>query len=218
MTEWDNYWAEKSKIHNKAYDYAAYIYKKYILKQYFKKYINKNFKKGSVLLHAGCGSGQADDIISNDYTIIGIDNSHVALTLYKINNTYSDIIYGDITNTGLQNESIDGIYNLGVMEHFTDEGIQQILIEFRRILKPDGKIILFVPPEYGSTVIFFKIVHFILNDIFNKNIYFQPAEINRIRSLQYTKKLISGTGLKITDFNFEYNDLFTHVAIIIEKN
>lgn len=218
MTEWDDYWAEKSKIHNKAYDHAAYIYKKYILKPYIKKYIYKNFKEGSVLLHAGCGSGQTDGIVSDKFNIIGMDNSQIALTLYQNNNSYSDIICGDITKIGLRDESLDGIYNLGVMEHFTKDGIREVLLEFKRVLKPNGKIMLFVPPEYGSTVIFFKIVHYILNNIFKKNIYFQPAEINRIKSLKDTQDLISGTGLKITEFNFEPNDLFTHVAIILEKD
>lgn len=217
MTEWDEYWAKKAKIHNKIYDYSANRYREYIIKPYLKKYIHSNFKKGSILLHAGCGSGQVENSISEDYFIIGLDSSKNALDIYKKYNNYSNLIYGDILSTGLKNESVDGIYNLGVMEHFTNDGIHDTLIEFNRILKPNGKIILFVPPEYGSTVIFFKIMHYILNNILHKNIYFQPPEINRIKSRLDTENLIKNTGLKITSFNFELSDLYTHIAIILEK-
>ena len=172
MTEWDNYWAQKAKFHNKAYDTVATYYRKYILKPYLKKYLNKHFQKGSILLHAGCGSGQIDEDLVNEYIIIGIDSSHNALELYKQYNP--NCVKGDITCTKFQNKRFDGIYNLGVMEHFTQDGFRETLREFKRILKPDGKILLFVPPEYGSTVIFFKIIHYILNNILHKNIYFQP--------------------------------------------
>jgi len=217
MTEWDDYWAKKSKIHNKLYDQIATQYRKYIIKPYLKKYIYSNFKTKSILLHAGCGSGQIEDDITNNFVIVGMDISRHALNIYKNNHINSNLIYGDILSTGIKNESVDGIYNLGVMEHFTEDGIHTILLEFNRILKPNGKVILFVPPEYGSTVIFFKLIHYILNDILNKNIYFQPPEINRIQSREDTEKLIENTGFKIIEFNFEPDDLYTHVAIVLEK-
>jgi 2-polyprenyl-3-methyl-5-hydroxy-6-metoxy-1,4-benzoquinol methylase len=217
MIEWDNYWAEKSKIHNKLYDKIAVQYRKYIIKPYLKKYIYQYFKPGSILLHAGCGSGQMEDSITNDFIIIGLDISQNALNIYKSNHLNSNLIYGTILSTGIQSNTVDGIYNLGVMEHSTTEEIHTIMLEFNRILKPDGRIILFVPPEYGSTVIFFKVIHYILNNIFNKNIHFQPAEINRIKSRKHAEFLIKDTGLYITKFNFEFSDMFTHIAIVLKK-
>lgn len=217
MTEWDDYWKNKSNLHDHLYDNIAIQYREYIIKPYFKKYIYKYFDKGSTLLHAGCGSGQIENCITNNFNVIGMDFSQNALNIYKKYNINSDVIYGNILSVGLKNESVDGIYNLGVMEHFTTSDIRTILIEFNRVLKPNGTIILFVPPEYGSTVIFFKIIHYILNDIFKQNIHFQPAEINRIRSQQHVENLINGTGLKLINFTFEPHDLFTHVAIVLKK-
>lgn len=217
MTEWDDYWNKKHELHNKVYDKIAVQYRKYIIKPYLKKYITIHFKKDSVLLHAGCGGGQVEDDINNTYTIIGMDMSQSALKLYKLNHNNPNLICCDIGKTGLKTESIDGIYNLGVMEHSTKEEIHTILLEFNRILKPDGTAILFVPPEYGSTVIFFKIVHYILNDILKKNIYFQPPEINRVQSRKWTEDIIKNTGFWLSEFNFESDDLYTHVAIVLKK-
>lgn len=217
MNEWDNYWGQKYELHNQLYDQVAIKYRKYIIKPYLKKYIHNHFKEGSILLHAGCGGGQVEDDITNKFTIIGMDTSHNALKLYKLNHNNPNLLHCDIGKTGLKNESIDGIYNLGVMEHSTKEEIHDILLEFNRILKPDGTVILFVPPEYGSTVIFFKLTHYILNNILKKNIYFQPPEINRVQSREWAEDIIKDTGFWLSEFNFESDDLYTHVAIVLRK-
>jgi len=217
MNEWDDYWGKKYELHNQIYDQVAIRYRKYIIKPYLKKYIHNHFKEGSILLHAGCGGGQVEDDITDKYTIIGMDTSQNALKLYKLNHNNPNLLHCDISKTGLKSESVDGIYNLGVMEHSTKEEIHTILLEFNRILKPDGTVILFVPPEYGSTVIFFKIAHYFLNDILKKHIYFQPPEINRIQSRDWTEDIIKDTGFWMSEFNFESDDLYTHVAVVLRK-
>ncbi len=217
MNEWDTYWAKKSNAHHMIYDQIAIRYRKYIIKPYLKKYIYKCFTPGSTLLHAGCGSGQVEDEITNYFTIIDMDMSINALEMYKNHHDDFNLVLGDILNTGFKNESLDGIYNLGVMEHFTKTDFKTALIEFNRILKPDGTVILFIPPEYGSTVIFFKIADYILNSWLKRHIYFQPPEINRIQSEQWMQDMINGTGFQMKEFNFGITDLYTHVAVILKK-
>lgn len=218
MNEWDNYWDGKTKPHNKLYDRIAVQYRKYIIKPYLKKYITKHFTTGSILLHAGCGGGQVEDnSLHKEFILVGLDFSEKALNFYKTNHSNYNLILGNISTLSIKTGSLDGVFNLGVMEHSTKKEIRTTLIEFNRVTKSDGTIILFVPPEYGSTVIFFKILHYILNTLLHKNIYFQPAEINRIKSQEWTKNIIEGTGLKITEFNFEPIDLYTHIAIVLKK-
>ena len=53
-----------------------------------------------------------------------------------------ELIQGSVFKTNFENKKFDGIYNLGVMEHFNLQDIEN-LNEFNRILKDDGKIILF---------------------------------------------------------------------------
>ena len=49
-------------------------------------------------------------------------------------------------------ESVDGVYNLGVLEHFTGEDIRSILREFHRVLRVGGKVLVFWPHERGTSV------------------------------------------------------------------
>lgn len=223
MSEWDNYWIKENKIENKVYDYIAIRYRKYIIKPYLKKYIYSHFKKGSILLHAGCGGGLVEDEnIHNDFTIIGIDMSQNALKLYKSTHKQSNLICGDVLSTGLKNESIDGVYSLGLIEHFTTEEIELMLLEFNRIVKPQGTVIICAPPEYGSTVIFFKFVDYILKTVLKTDIWFQPhpksePEISQIKSKKWMEDIVKNTGFTITEFNFEIRDLYTHIAIVLKK-
>ena len=217
MNEWDEYWAKKSKAHHIIYDLIATRYRKYIIKPFLKQYIYNYFTPGSILLHAGCGSGQVEDEITSYFKIIDMDMSINALNMYKNHHDDFNLVLGNILQTGFKDESLDGIYNLGVMEHFTKEDFTRTLIEFNRILKPKGTIILFIPPEYGSTVIFFKVTDCILNSWLKTNIYFQPPEINRIQSKKWMEDMIKGTGLFIQEFNFSSTDLYTHVAVVLKK-
>jgi len=217
MGDWDKYWAKKQNIQNHLYDRISVLYRELILKPYLKKYISKYFDEKSIILHAGCGSGQVEEEIADFFSIIGMDISKNALTLYKQCHIEPNLILGDISSIGIKNESIDGIYNLGVLEHFSEEEIHKILLEFNRVLKSKGTAILFVPPEYGSTVVFFKCVHFFLNSILKKNVYFHPPEPSRIRSKNCVKRMISKSGFKLEEFNFSFNDLFTYMIVVIKK-
>ncbi len=114
-------------------------------------------------------------------------------------------------------ESKDGIYNLGVMEHFSQEEIQIILTEFHRVLKPNGKVLIFWPPEFGVSVIFLKCVHFLLNRILNKNIYLHPEEITRIRSKKHAYQIFERANFEVVDYYFGPRDAFTYSVIAAVK-
>jgi ubiquinone/menaquinone biosynthesis C-methylase UbiE len=223
MSEWDIYWSKENKPENKIYDAIAIRYRKYIINPYLTKYLNSYFKEGSILLHAGCGSGQVENTDMNSkFNIIGIDNSQNALHLYGHNHNTQTLICGTVLSLGIKNSSVDGVYSLGLIEHFTLTDIRTMLLEFNRIVKPNGIVLVFAPPEYGLTVKFFKFVDYILNTVLQKDIWFQPypkssPEINRIQSKEWMEELIKGTGFTIQEFNFELKDLYTHVAVVLKK-
>lgn len=128
-------------------------------------------------------------------------------------------MHASIFDMPVERSTFDGIYNLGVMEHFTEKDILRILTEFRRVLKPNGKVLLFWPPEFGVSVIFLKMVHFILNNVLRRNVALHPDEISRIRSKKHVRKLCSEAGFKINDYYFGARDLFTYcvVALVEDK-
>jgi dolichol-phosphate mannosyltransferase len=216
---WADYWSSKNKPALLVYDLIAAFYRKFIIKRSLNHYILKYFDGNSRLLHAGCGSGQVDRDIGETIKISALDISAQALTIYKkANKRYHELIHGSIFSMPVKSASFDGIYNLGVMEHFTEKEIAEILAEFNRVLKPGGIIILFWPPEYGLSVLFLKLVHFVLNDVLKKNISLHPAEITRVRSRNQIKKYLEQGGYTLTEYRFGIRDLFTYVVVVGTKN
>jgi len=218
MIEWDYYWTIKKTSLHSVYDKIAVFYRQNIIKPHLERFISKYLERNSIILHAGCGGGQVEEEIAHSYTIIGIDISLNAIALYKKYHDDPNLILGDITSIGIKEDSLDGIYNLGVMEHFSVEEIKIILMEFRRILKKGGKIILFWPPEYGSTVIFFKVVHFILNPVLRRNIHFQPPEPSRIQSKKWVENIINQSGFTLEEIGFGMEDFWTNMVVVIRKS
>ena len=216
---WDSYWSGKdNKPMLLVYDLIAAFYRKFIIKSALNRFILGNFNANSRLLHAGCGSGQVDLDIGAKIGISALDISPAALSIYKkANKHYRELILGSIFNIPAPDDSFDGVYNLGVMEHFSEEEIVKILLEFNRVLKPGGRIVLFWPPEFGLSVMALKLVHFVFNRLLKKNISLHPAEITRVRSRRQIENYLTRGGFKLIRYTFGIRDLFTYVVIVGTK-
>lgn len=220
--DWDSYWredAEKKSLYAK----IAGFYRRFIISRAVKYYFNKYYKdsEGKIYLHAGCGSGESDGRIGfRRASFVLMDLSFDALRLArarkKLKNAY--FVCGDILNPPFKDESINGIWNLGVMEHFNEDEIKDIFKGFDRILiKRDGKYILFWPPKYGLTVIALSVILFIANKIFRRSLRLYPDEISRFSSRKWADSLVDQTGLSISRIHFNVRDIFTHVVLIGKK-
>jgi dolichol-phosphate mannosyltransferase len=216
--EWDAYWFSKSNASALVYDVIAAFYRKFIIRRILDHFIIKHFPARSKLLHAGCGSGQVDVHVVERSSVSALDISTQALTLYhKFNPGAEDLIHGSVFDIPVPDESFDGIYNLGVMEHFTEEEIHRVLNEFHRVLKPGGKIALFWPPSFGVTVRFLTFVHWLLRKVGKTDVKLHPDEITHVRSRAQVRSYLDAGGFSLVDFYFGARDLFTQAVIVGQK-
>jgi ubiquinone/menaquinone biosynthesis C-methylase UbiE len=215
---WNQYWGKKKHSGGVLYDVIAEFYRKFLIRPSLNGFIRKYFPAGSILLHAGCGSGQVDADIRNYAKITGLDISPGALEIYRRENgTLCETMHGSIFQILVADATFDGIYNLGVMEHFSEEEIGRILVEFKRVLKPHGKIVFFWPPEFGLSVIFFKVLKRVLKVLTGKEYKFHPDEICRIQSREHTEIMIRNAKLSVVEYAFGPKDVFTYAVVVAEK-
>lgn len=216
---WDKYWVGKDGANvSVLYDKIAVFYRNRIIKPALNRCMKRFIPTGSSLLHAGCGSGAVDGDLIKTYNITACDFSNIALETYrKIHGDTAVVVNADLAATGFPDAQYDGIYNLGVMEHFSDQEIDTVLKEFHRILKPGGRIVLFWPPEFGLSVMFLKVVHYVLNDLLGRNIQLHPAEPSRVISREWAKELISKHGFSFDAFIFGPRDAFTYSVIVAHR-
>ena len=103
------------------------------------------------------------------------------------------------------------------MEHFTEEDIHKILLEFHRVLKPYAKMVIFWPPVFGLTVNVLDFAHFVLNKLFRTKIKLHPDEITRVTSERQMKNLFEKAGFTLVEYYFGIRDFFTQAVIVVQK-
>jgi len=218
--DWEIYWEEqKESAGGSLYDFIASFYRVFIIRRILNFFLRKYFKSGAKVLHAGCGGGQVDADMKEFVKIVGLDISPRALAINeKVNQGKCRLIQGDIFDLPFADRTFDGIYNLGVMEHFTGSDIERILKEFHRALKDDGKIVIFWPPEFGLSVIFLKGVKFFIEKILRKkNVQIHPDEITRVQSKKHVVDIFDNANFKVLEYYFGPRDVFTYAVIVAEK-
>ena len=215
---WDAYWTRKDTAQNLVYDIIATVYRSRVIKPNLFAAIHKHFPQGSQLLHAGCGSGQVDVDLHHHVNITALDISLPALQLYLKNNPHVFAVnHGSAFDLPFPDGSFDGVYNLGLLEHFEEEKIKLMLQEVHRVLKPSGKVVIFWPHRHASSVLVLRLAHQILNNILHHETRLHPKEISLLRSKKYAEDLLKSVHLKITDYTFGLRDLFVQAIIVAEK-
>ncbi|MCX6704114.1 MAG: class I SAM-dependent methyltransferase [Candidatus Woesebacteria bacterium] len=220
VKSWDHYW-EGSGIKSKRFFYniVASSYRRFLIRPYLNHFMKKYFRPYAKVLHAGCGGGEVDMDLQNYLGITAMDFSQNALKKYRGRHaTKCTILSGDVRSLKFKPSSFDGVYNLGVLEHFRKDDIGKILKGFYRVLKKDGTLIIFWPPEFGVSVSFFKILVFICREILNiKNVEFHPVEVSRLRSKAEARKIFKDYGFRVIECAYGLRDLFTYVVIVARK-
>jgi dolichol-phosphate mannosyltransferase len=217
---WEAYWQDQKSTGGILYDTVAAFYRKVIIRRTLNHFVRTYFRPGARVLHAGCGGGQVDTEIAGTVDVTGLDISVNALNFYKRTlQGRCRTLHGSILDVPLADGSMEGIYNLGVMEHFTEEDIDRILTEFRRVLRDDGRLIIFWPPEFGASVLFLKSLKWGLETLFHrKEVKFHPDEITRIRSRRHVTDIFERNGFRVLRYSFGPRDLFTYAIIVAEKS
>ncbi len=101
--------------------------------------------KGSRVIDAGCGiAATVAGLQAAGFDACGIDNAEE--TVREINRLVPElkVEVANVLDLPFETGSLDGIWSLGVIEHFYD-GFAPLIEEARRVLRPGGYLFLTVP-------------------------------------------------------------------------
>lgn len=108
-----------------------------------------NDGKGLRLLDIACGQGFFLEVLEKrlpDLELHGLDFSEIALDFARTRLTRTELIQESAYNLPYPDEHFDYCVNLGSLEHFDQPDIA--IQEMRRVIKPNGKIMVIVPNQY----------------------------------------------------------------------
>ncbi|HEY3805812.1 MAG TPA: glycosyltransferase [Kofleriaceae bacterium] len=214
---WNEYWGAKQRRATAVYDVIATLYRNAVIKRRLQATVQREFAPEAVLLHAGCGSGQVDVDLHEHARIVAVDISTSALELYRRENPRGEVKHASIFALPFDDGTFDGVYNLGVVEHFTRDELQRVFRELFRVLKPDGKLVLFWPHAYASSVLVLHAAHFVLNDVLRKQVRLHPPEVSLVHSSKEAAAILGEAGFSLASYTFGPRDLFVQAIVVAKK-
>jgi SAM-dependent methyltransferase len=218
---WDQYWVDSAKSKG-LFEIIAKFYRRCIISPTVKHYFRKYFRDepGRVYLHAGCGSSESDNRIDFQQARflmmdISLEGLKIARQKSKLKN--ASFVCGDIYHPPFKTGAIDGLWNLGVMEHFYEPEIVKIFQALARVLKPDGQCLIFWPPKYGLSVIVLTSFLGVVNKFRKQPLVLYPDEVSRFSSKPWAQELASPAEMTVKKTHFGPRDAFTYVIMVTEK-
>lgn len=221
--DWDQYWQRAANSSTPStYERIARFYRRQIISRSTVRILSQYFRDEGTrrYLHAGCGSGGSDQRIhskASEFHFLDLSERALTLHLSQPLSLKRRYVCGNIFSLPYSAKSMDGLFNLGVMEHFTESDLGKILTEFHRVLKDRGTLVLFWPPEFGLSVMALKLFHATVNRFRKVPLKLHPDEISRIPSFQWVREKMNHHHFDVVHLEFGWKDLFTHVAVVARK-
>jgi SAM-dependent methyltransferase len=119
-----------------------YTGRRRIISSFVKEICDRVKGRPAKILDVGCGTGANLVMLGEFGEAHGIDVSHDALSFCRARGL-DRVRHGAAEELPYEDETFDLVTALDVVEHLDDDAAG--LREFRRVLRPDGRILLFVP-------------------------------------------------------------------------
>lgn len=214
---WDDHWARLSAPAS-AFGRISSLVREQILSRAVLSYANRYFPRTGVLVEMGCGSAESSKRIQgNGRRLVALDFSAGALRQATAAGVFGSFVQGDLERLPFGNATIDGAWNLGVLEHFDREKGVRILAELRRVLKPGGTAVLFWPPEFGSSRLVLAPIEFLRSRLSGRPFLFFPDEVNRLRSRAHAREMLGEAGLSTVAVDFPARAGFIHLVVVARR-
>jgi ubiquinone/menaquinone biosynthesis C-methylase UbiE len=113
-----------------------------------------NIVKGKSVLDAACGAGYGSFLLAQKAkTVVGIDISEAAIEFAQENYKKSNVEYkvASIEQLPIEDKSLDIVVSFETIEHVEEYLQEKFIKEIKRVLKPDGILIMSSPDKLTYT-------------------------------------------------------------------
>ncbi len=198
-------------------------YRKAVFARTVQYFVGRYFVADGVLVEAGSGTAETSmriDTNGGRRRLVALDL--IPAVLSRCHPIMQFRLAGDIFRLPFADNSVHGIWNVGVMEHFTHAQIDQILREFRRVLRAGGRIVLLWPGSDSIPQKMLELVAFVVNTIRGKRqqpdqFRFHPPEISRLRSVRHGREVLARNGFNTVTIDPGLYSLMAFKTVVGEK-
>lgn len=132
-------------------------------------------EQGMSILDIGCGRGEvlilcvragARHAVGVDYSQVSIREAQRCSTRLQVNARLPiDLMLADAKKIPLADESMDRVFMLDIVEHLHEWELQQVWAEVRRILKPDGVLVVHTLPNVWANRYGYRMARFFVRGL-----------------------------------------------------
>jgi SAM-dependent methyltransferase len=174
------------------------FYRKAVFARTVAWFIERYFPAAGVFVEAGSGTAETSMRISKHggrRVLVAVD---LVLPVVARCHPVMDVrLAADIFRLPFGDASVDGIWNVGVMEHFTHDLIDRILREFTRVLRPGAPVLLLWPATDSLPQKALRLVERVVNlRPRARRFQFHPDEISQLRSSEEGRQVLRRNGLE----------------------
>ena len=213
---WDLHWLSLGNGRSRSlFGLGSSAVRRLIFQPAVRFFLDKYFPAEGVFIETGCGTGESSaSVPRRNRQFIGIDFSTVALEQAQSTDCFDSLLCADLFHLPFQAGTVDGIWNLGVMEHFERAALVESLTEFRRVLKPGGTIVLFWPAEANLSRWVLGPLELLRSAVTRRRFRFFPDEVSRLRSRQQAVEILRKAGFTVLDVDFSLRTAFIHMVVV----
>jgi dolichol-phosphate mannosyltransferase len=208
---WNAYWTRSAAPGNRLYQAIATAYRRLIITRRLTREVRRVFQPGESVLHAGCGSGHVDQYNQDYIRITAVDTSRRALEIYsRCVPRAAALRHASIFNLPFADGTFDGVYHLGVIEHFDSDAIQAIFRELRRVLKPTGRMLIFWPHKNATSVAVLGLWHALGG---KTSPPLHPPELSHAQGKDWVRLCLERAGFEMDSYSFGFRDFWVQAVI-----
>ena len=196
------------------------LYRKLVFARTVRFFINRYFPRQGIFVEAGAGTAETSvriDKLGGARRLVAVD--FVVPILRRCSRVMDAHVGGDIFRLPLRAAGVDGLWNVGVMEHLTHAQIDQAMAEFHRVLRPGAPLLLLWP---GATSVPQKLLRAI-EALVNRRrtdapFHFHPPEISQLRSAAEAEAILTRNGFRLVHIDHGPRSLFAFKTIVGVKS
>jgi SAM-dependent methyltransferase len=215
--DWSEHWSE-GKQQSFSQRFFSF-YRQAVFARAVAYFIDRYFPPRGDFVEAGCGTAETSiriDKRGGQRKLLATDI--VQPVLKQCHPVMDERVCGDIFHLPYADASVDGIWNVGVMEHFTQTEIDAILREFHRVLKPGERIILLIPGADSPPQKILRLFEFFINlRRPNKDFRFHPPEISQLRSKREGEEMLRRNSFRLLRYESGWRSLFAFKTLVAVK-
>jgi ubiquinone/menaquinone biosynthesis C-methylase UbiE len=214
LVDWSTHWSD-DRQRTIAQRFFSF-YRKAVFARAVRHFIDRYFPPAGVFVEAGAGTSETSMRLNKrngSRLLVAVDI--VLPVLHRCHPIMDVKVCGDIFHLPFREESVEGIWNVGVMEHFAHDQIDGILREFHRVLKRGGRMVLLWPgvdsPPQKLLKVAAKLIQMTTAE---KNFQFHPEEISQLKSLGEGREVLVRNGFSALRVDHGFRSLMAFKTLV----